>query len=780
VRVAVRVINVLDLNAPPASTATTDPDGRGRVSLSAPGTPVVIVTAPGFRTVAFNPSSVPRPIVLERGRDVPFNIRDGQEPVRGRIDWAAAPNITVSVSSDETGRGVITGLPENAIQVTAYAALRSVTGRVEARADRIDLTLPPGAVVEGRTIDEDGQPLAGVVVTLSAAMAPGAIVTEADGRFRAGQLSAGRYQVEFSMIARVTETMEVNVEAGQIVTLPPLVLRRGVRLTAQLMDAATGEPIPNPQVFRESNEPSGFDIREIRRPSAAYAGGRDGRIVVEGLPYGVVKLALDTPPYARTRIAEVEALETAGGDIDLGTISVGRGATLHLFVRDRGDNPRPETTVRLDQGPGISPLKEVVAKTDADGRAVLDRLGPGRYRLRVGGTGFANGPPELASEWFTIDGGGDIREEIVVGGVELRLTVGSGGVPLAHCNVSITADVPATEQRGVVATVNSPAGVRLLNTPFRPSARGSTGADGVVILRDVHIGPSHLSVSFPDAVTWTSPLMIPERNLDLTVNVPDTSAALLVRDERTLEVIRSLNVIWTAAGDVTVRNGPPAPDGTVTLRGLPTGLGKLTVSSGLPYETTVLALETPAAIPSEVLLKPVDPTTLRGRVVGDDLQPLKDAAFEFIRAEPPAMRFFGVTSEDGAIDRPFGGARPGPALLIVRRAGYASYVRRDVVLRPGMNDLGTIQMQRGYRARIIAPDDAGSDPQTYRIRVLDGGGVSVAAGLDDTSALSVTSGGEASIGLLAPGAYTVELVGARVTRRELVRISGSDTEVRVR
>lgn len=580
------------------------------------------------------------------------------------------------------------------------------------------------------------------------------------------------------MVARVVESLEINIEAGQVLRLPPTILRRGVRVTAQLMDALTGEPIANPQVFRESNELSGFDVREMRRGSAPYVGGRDGRIAIEGLPYGVVRLALDTPPYARTRIAELEAVEAAS-EIDLGTLNIGRGATLHLFVRDREDDPRPNTLVRLDQGPGISPVKEVAERTDEEGRALLDRLGPGRYRVRVGSTGYANGPPELACEWFTVEGGGDVRKDIVVGGVDVRLAVASGDAPLAHHNVSITADVPPSEQRGAVASISSAAGVRLLNAPFRPVARGATDAEGRVTLRDVHIGPSRLSVSFSGNVTWSSPLAVPERSLDLTVIVPDTSATMLVRDERTLEAVRAVSVAWNGGGGVNVQSFQPAADGTVTLSGLPNGAGKLTVSSSLSYETFVLSLETPASIPTEVLLKPIEPSTVHGQIVGDDGRPLKDASFEFIRTDPPA-RAFGTTKEDGAIDPPFGNPRPGPTLLVVRRAGYASYIRRDLVLRPGMNDLGSIQLQRGYRVKIVAPDDAGSDPLSYRIRVLDGRGASVDAGLDDGSALGVASGGEASVGLLTTGTYTVELVAPQATKRASVNVRDADAEVTVR
>jgi hypothetical protein len=117
---------------------------------------------------------------------------------------------------------------------------------------------------------------------------------------------------------------------------------------------------------------------------------------------------------------------------------------------------------------------------------------------------------------------------------------------------------------------------------------------------------------------------------------------------------------------------------------------------------------------------------------------------------------------------------------VVRRAGYASYIRRNLVLRPGMNDLGSIQLQRGYRVKIIAPDDAGSDPQPYRIRVLDARGAAVDAGLDDASALGVASGGEASVGLLAPGTYTVELVAPQATKRASVTVRDGDAEAFVK
>jgi hypothetical protein len=46
--------------------------------------------------------------------------------------------------------------------------------------------------------------------------------------------------------------------------------------------------------------------------------------------------------------------------------------------------------------------------------------------------------------------------------------------------------------------------------------------------------------------------------------------------------------------------------------------------------------------------------------------------------------------------------------------------------------------------------------------------------------MSIVDGGEATIGLLAPGSYTVELVGRRVTRRTTVRVQNADTEITLR
>ena len=117
----------IDLSVAPVTKGTTDGMGRVSVKWSALRPPMVIVTAQGYRTIGRPISSIAMPFVLEPGRDVPFRILDGQLPIHGAVTWsvvdsrAGTPDVQITIASDDRGRGVLSGLGEAPVLVTAHA-----------------------------------------------------------------------------------------------------------------------------------------------------------------------------------------------------------------------------------------------------------------------------------------------------------------------------------------------------------------------------------------------------------------------------------------------------------------------------------------------------------------------------------------------------------------------------------------------------------------------------------------------------------------------------------
>jgi hypothetical protein len=247
---------------------------------------------------------------------------------------------------------------------------------------------------------------------------------------------------------------------------------------------------------------------------------------LRGLPIGVSQLVLNTPPFARLRLPPLDIGEFTP-DIDLGTIVVGTGATLEATVRDAAGKARAGVSVRLDRGPGVSAADPDVAETDADGHASIGRLGPGRYRVRVGGDERPGGTGPFAEEWFRVSES-DTRLErtFTAGGVSLEVTVATQAGPLQAARVFVMPGLgDAPEVEGFVVQTKT----RLINAPFNPGIRSVTNEAGQATLVDVPPGPARLGIGLPGS-TWSMPITVGVTDNSTNVLVPPAIAEVFVRD----------------------------------------------------------------------------------------------------------------------------------------------------------------------------------------------------------------------------------------------------------
>lgn len=761
------------LTTAPLSSFTANAEGRANVSWPADTLVRFVVTADRHELRAVGLNDIGRPVTIREGHDVLFTLREDGDGVSGRVAWNITPRLRVAIQSDRAGRGALPGLPNNVpMSVTAFANDDSVTQVLQPDTRAATFQMAPSASIAGRVLDQNGQPAAGAIAVAVGGLSYEATADNA-GAFKLTRLRAGDYQLEFHFPAHRTEVMNVRVERARTLALPAVSLNASSQVVVRFLDATTGEPVRSPRVIRASDSPVGFTVRDLVRPAAPYVGRDDGSLLITDLPIGLHQLVLDTPPFARLALPPIEVTADAGF-MDLGALSVDRGSQLDLTVLHTKDRPASNIPVRLDHGPGLSPLTPAVGTTDERGLVAFGRLGPGKYRVGVGGDERPGGTTPAAQLWFNVDGAANtIEKQVLIGGVNVTVHAYSEGGPIPGTAVAATQADDDPDSAGVRGYVVQTA-TRMINVPMTRVARGMTNSEGTVVLEDVPVGAVRLTLSI-EGRSWSVPVSVADRDMEADLVLPPGVIAVSPTDASTGEPIAA-RVTWEESSRARSAS-PVSGDGVTTLIGISEQPGTLSIEGAgyRPFRMQYTGRwEVPAAIPLARTVR----TTLRCRVVGIDGMPLPGATIELRDASTLSKRY-ATADFDGYGE--ISDVQSGSWRMVVRRAGAVSTVLPDIQLHSGMNDVGAIRLQRGYRIHIrVGGTSSAAEATVYRVRLLDDRDTRVDDGLDDLSPQTVVSGGEASIGLLSPGRYTVELVSQQKTLRATVRISDADIEATAR
>lgn len=234
---------------------------------------------------------------------------DARTDAEGRFELHRVPAGEVSVASSR------------AVYVDASTMVTLAAGTTETVALR--LTPITWGIVTGRVTDADtGRPLANADVTIGTQ----AVQSNADGRFSAERVAAGRLQVASTVPAYQPGTVSIDLEAGgeQDVELALIPVRIGT-LEGQVVDAKTGEPIPAARVtvgakglesgadgrFRFEDVDTGRTVVGARHPD--YANGSASADVLPAQSVEVI-VRLD---LRREDVTSLEAELAKSGTVDL-------------------------------------------------------------------------------------------------------------------------------------------------------------------------------------------------------------------------------------------------------------------------------------------------------------------------------------------------------------------------------------------------------------------------------------------------------------------------------
>jgi protocatechuate 3,4-dioxygenase beta subunit len=402
--------------------------------------------------------------------------------------------------TDDQGRFDIPGIPEGngyTVAVTAPSiALEEVHGVAVQAGQVTTLTVQAhqGAIVAGRVLDPDGEPLAGANVAMvyldisrvlfSADGRNEPLVTDADGYFRMDHVAAGRVAVVAAADdVAPSNIVELAVVDGGVYEDVLLQVATGSPVTGLVVDDQD-EPVAGAEVevrpFERPNDPQFLKMMlKVRRVTAKT--DASGRFLVRGMTGERLIIQASKPGYT-TAIASGFELD----DPEI-VVRVQRGVTIRgRVVVGEGDQQQPITRYRIEtrsreiprdddgnviaidassdrrgwrgRGRGGPPWQRMREKRTrqmpegmtmgnrsldgnwrevkaTDGRFELTGIPPGRVRLRVRADGFL--PPE--NQTVDLEPGATVEDLLFVcgGGESVSgFVVDEAGAPVSDAQVT--------------------------------------------------------------------------------------------------------------------------------------------------------------------------------------------------------------------------------------------------------------------------------------------------------------------------------------------------------
>jgi hypothetical protein len=251
----------------------------------------------------------------------------------------------------------------------------------------------PGGRISGVVVDEEGIPVAGVILTLvspddeahgsaRADIGEGASVSTSSGKFSFDGLSAGSYEVFAKELifgsGRSGRLNRIALASGQVVEGLELRLGRGATIVATVRDA--GGPRANALVLvlQGDGRPVSFFRRNLT--------DSDGEVEITGLPAGEYRLSVDAPGAA----AKVSDKVTVRGDgTERADVLLEKGVPCRVIVSGDSERVRGGELVRYFVSQDGALLRSgmlsmpVLPKGKQTRTLELGNLVPGDYELRI-------------------------------------------------------------------------------------------------------------------------------------------------------------------------------------------------------------------------------------------------------------------------------------------------------------------------------------------------------------------------------------------------------------
>jgi protocatechuate 3,4-dioxygenase beta subunit len=488
---------------PRSGQVKTDPEGRFVLSRLKPGTAYVTVMAAGYRTRPAQAIQIPEEgqappleITLEPGTFLEGVVRDSQgAPLPNASVFVQSPDPTglrMAVPTDQEGHYEIgdlePGLHQVQVSLDRGPGTR-VSWEIRPGRNRLDLKLPDGTEVSGRTVDSQGSPIPGANLSLQAIAVEGETwmsgpdsrtVSSGDGSFVFQGISDGEYRLLGTRQGFAPAVLPGVQVAGSPVSGLELRLGPGAVIRGRLLglDPAAASQV---RVTASSADGTAY-LQGVVDPSGSYriqdVGPGEWNLMAQFSSASMVTAQVEVSPG---EVEVVRDLELPSGFTLTGRVLLDRNPLARAQVVVSGNNPeRP--------GGGYK-------ETAHDGTFRMERLPAGTYTLRV-----LISMSVVYAETFGISGDRDLTIEIATGAVEGRL-LSPEGLPVAGALVSLTLEEPelvsigpraSSDDQGAFALPGVPAGTYKLTVRadgFAPAESRVVVTPGGTVHVDLVLGP---------------------------------------------------------------------------------------------------------------------------------------------------------------------------------------------------------------------------------------------------------------------------------------------------
>ncbi|WP_437734200.1 MSCRAMM family protein [Sorangium sp. So ce1335] len=339
-----------------------------------------------------------------------------------------------TAKSDEAGRFELT-LPDGTYQLSASVEGYGTTSTTAHSGQTVSLVLPKSGVIEGRVLDERGEPVRRFSIDVlspvtEADPAPPPLFSRVfespDGSYRVAQLPAWPFVVRATTAEHAPAFSSfVSVRPGDVQKVD-LTLSKGCTLTGRAVDPS-GAPLPGVFVDAESLIAAG-QMSSVALEAAAQAQTEDdGAFVLSNVPTGTIAVR----GYDGANAVSSVNVDVAGCD-DLPPVKLVMSPGGSVVGVARGADGAPLAGVRLTLL--HRPIGFVNTMSDAEGRYRFDQLpaGPIRVmaqygeRMRLIDTEVQEGKETEQDVSLPPGGTGEIRGRVTAGGRPLpgvRLTL---------------------------------------------------------------------------------------------------------------------------------------------------------------------------------------------------------------------------------------------------------------------------------------------------------------------------------------------------------------------
>lgn len=374
----------------PLDHTVTDEAGRFILDSEDPGPAWLDVTDATFvpqRFAVERPSTDVR-LVLRRGARVSVAVLSAAgAPVRGAqvTLWRqeARGESDHTGATDPRGLAALQGVPPGSYVVEAAVSKQAVDVHASqplevqaGAAPSVTLRLEEGRTLRGTVVNPQGLPLSGVSVRADLldadrpryrggssrmGLPPEGVRTDAEGHFTLRSLSAARYTLTATLADhRIDASLSQGVRAGEDATAVVGSDTADVRLVLRRTPHVRGRVVAEDGAALEFFEVNG---QRCTTPDGSF----DRRLFGAQGPQRLVVRARGYATVDRTVTPD------GGGDVDLGTVTLTRGRTVRVLLRDAATGEPFTGRVRADSGQWA---------TVAIG-------------YRIHGEGVADGPPYL-------------------------------------------------------------------------------------------------------------------------------------------------------------------------------------------------------------------------------------------------------------------------------------------------------------------------------------------------------------------------------------------------